>query len=219
MTPREIKNIPVSVHQRLLDRARKSGRPFNSLLQYYAMERFLYRLSESPHADSFLLKGALMLQVWRVPVLRHTLDIDLLGRVDNDTANIATIVRGVCAQSVPDDGMIFDPDTVNVSPITADAEYVGVRATFKGSLGKARVPMQIDIGIGDFVVGAAENLPQADCAWFDCLPITTARRTVLDLAEDHADPITLGQAVKQGIERGLFTRRDVGPAIRASGRA
>jgi len=77
-------NIPASVRQRLLNRARSDRRPFNELLQYYAMERFLYRLSQSAHADRFILKGALMLRVWRAPELRPTMDIDLPGRTSNE---------------------------------------------------------------------------------------------------------------------------------------
>ncbi|MCL4491545.1 MAG: nucleotidyl transferase AbiEii/AbiGii toxin family protein, partial [Nitrospirae bacterium] len=81
-------NIAASVRQRLLNLARKDQRPFNELLQYYAMERFLYRLSQSSHAERFILKGALMLIAWRSPVSRSTMDIDLLGRTSNNEADI-----------------------------------------------------------------------------------------------------------------------------------
>jgi hypothetical protein len=54
------KNIAASVHQRLLNKARESSRPFNEILQYFAIERFIYRLCKSPYADRFVLKGALM---------------------------------------------------------------------------------------------------------------------------------------------------------------
>lgn len=60
---RDVVNLVASVHQRLLNRAKASGRPFDELLQRFAIERFLYRLSKSRHADSFVLKGALMLSV------------------------------------------------------------------------------------------------------------------------------------------------------------
>lgn len=73
------KNITASLRQRLLNKARETGRPFNELLQYFAMERFLYRLSKSPYANDFVLKGALMLIVWNAPLSRPTMDIDLLG--------------------------------------------------------------------------------------------------------------------------------------------
>ena len=78
------KNIPSSVRQRLLNRAKSHRRPFNELLQYYAIERFLYRLSQSSHADRFILKGALMLRVWLSPEVRPTMDIDMLGRTSNE---------------------------------------------------------------------------------------------------------------------------------------
>lgn len=78
----------MSVHDRLLNRAKRSKRPFGELLQYYAMERFLYRLSQSRHADRFILKGALMLRVWQSSELRPTMDIDLLGRTSNKEAEI-----------------------------------------------------------------------------------------------------------------------------------
>ncbi len=67
------RNAAASVRQRLINRAKSDKRPFNELLQYYAMERFLYRLSQSAHADRFILKGALMLRAWRSPEFRPTI--------------------------------------------------------------------------------------------------------------------------------------------------
>jgi len=71
------KNIAASVHQRLLNKARESSRPFNELLQHFAIERFIYRLSKSPHAGKFVLKGALMFLTWTGsmsrPLYYHTL--------------------------------------------------------------------------------------------------------------------------------------------------
>ena len=66
MKHRKVTNVAASVRQRLLNEARATGRPFNELLQYFAMERFLYRLSKSPHSEKFVLKGALMFPTWDV---------------------------------------------------------------------------------------------------------------------------------------------------------
>lgn len=148
---RDIKNVPASVRQQLLNRAHATHRPFNELLQHYAMERFLYRLAQSAHVDRFVLKGALMMLVWQVPVSRPTMDIDLLGFVDNDVDTIVGVIREVCGQHVEDDGMVFDPGTVEGGRIAEDAEYHGVRVRFRGHLGTARVLIQIDIGFGDAV--------------------------------------------------------------------
>lgn len=147
----QLKNISASIHQRLLNKARETKRPFNELLQYYAMERFLYRLSRSPHAKKFILKGALMLSVWKVSALRSTRDIDLLGRVENNIAVLSDVTKEICLQKVEPDGLVFDPASIAGEHITEDADYEGVRIRFRGSLGAARVAMQIDVGFGDVI--------------------------------------------------------------------
>ena len=158
MTRRPLKNVVHSVHQRLLNKAKEEGRPFNELLQYYAMERFLYRLSRSSHANAFMLKGALMLTVWRAPVTRPTRDIDLLGRMDNAPDAVAAVMREVCAQDVEPDGLDFDAASVRGKTIAEDADYRGVRVLFDGQLGNARVSMQVDVGFGDVVSGAQDRV-------------------------------------------------------------
>ena len=154
MTKRGTTNIAASVHQRLLNLAKSGGRPFNELLVYYAIERFLYRLSISRHAESFVLKGALTLLVWKTPVTRPTRDIDLLGRTSNDLKAIRVLMAEVCQQAVGDDGLIFDPASVTTDRIAEDADYEGVRASFEGKLGNARIAMQIDIGFSDVITPA-----------------------------------------------------------------
>ena len=146
---RNVTNIAASVHQRLLNTARETNRPFNELLQRFAIERFLYRLSKSRHADRFVLKGALMLSVWGGAASRPTKDIDLLGRIDNNLEYIAQAISDVCEVDVQEDGMVFDAESVTAARITEEAEYQGVRVRLKAALGNARVSMQVDIGIGD----------------------------------------------------------------------
>ncbi len=158
MTKNPIKNLAVSIHQRLLNKAKQDGRPFNELLQFYAIERFLYRLSNSSYSEKFVLKGALMLTVWKSPRVRPTMDIDLLGRTPNDEEVITQIFREVCAQEVEPDGMTFDAETVSTSPITEEAEYRGIRALARGNLSNARVNIQIDIGFGDVVTPNAARI-------------------------------------------------------------
>lgn len=150
--PADRRNIAATVHQRLLKRARESSRPFNEILQHYALERFIYRLSRSPHAEKFILKGALMFAAWSGLGSRPTMGIDLLGRIGNNLDGIADAMREACAGEVEADGMIFHGETVTTARITEDAEYEGVRARLQGSLGNARVHIQVDIGFGDVIV-------------------------------------------------------------------
>ena len=145
------RDLGASVRQRLLNQSRAQNRPFQELLQYFAMERFLYRLARSPYADQFILKGALLLTAWRAPLSRPTIDIDLAGRTNNDLEHIKEITSAVCQASVEPDGIEFNRDSIEVSRIKEDADYEGVRVQFHATLARARIPMQLDIGFGDII--------------------------------------------------------------------
>ncbi len=127
MTRRPPQNIPSLLRQRLLIKARETRRPFGELLQYFAMERFLYRIFKSRYAEKFVLKGALMLTVWEAPFTRPTMDIDLLGRIDNSIESIVQVIREICRQEVDPDGLEFDIATIEAERITEDAAYEGIR--------------------------------------------------------------------------------------------
>jgi hypothetical protein len=146
------RNVAASVHQRLLNRARAEERPFNELLQYFALERFLYRLGRSPYRDQLVLKGAMMLTAWGGVFPRPTRDIDLLGRMDNAVSHVVSIIQEICEQDAMDDGLHFAAETVSGERIIEIADYEGVRIRFTAYLGSARIPMQVDIGFGDSVV-------------------------------------------------------------------
>ncbi len=146
-----IKNIGASVQGRLQNKAKETNRPYAEVLQYYGMERFLYRFSQSDYAEQFILKGALMFTVWDIPERRTTVDIDFLGRIDNKVENIESLVRDVCKIKVPADGLVFDAKTVKGQRIKENADYEGVRVKFFGFLEKSKIPMQIDVGFGDVI--------------------------------------------------------------------
>jgi len=151
MTKRRIKDVSRSVHQRILNLAKQTDRRFNDLVQYYAGERWLYRLSRSRYNDRFVLKGALMLLVWDTPVMRPTRDIDLLGRISNNLESVRSVIAEICQTEVDDDGLSFDAKSVTTERIAEDADYEGVRAKFPARLGTTRIAMQIDIGFSDVI--------------------------------------------------------------------
>jgi len=100
LTKTRVKNGAASVRQRLLHKSRSDARPFQELVQYYAMERFLYRLTKSQHANQFILKGALLLQIWQKPEIRSTMDIDLLGRASNTESDLISNVINIISVDV-----------------------------------------------------------------------------------------------------------------------
>jgi hypothetical protein len=152
MSNHPTKNVPASVHQRLLNLARETNRPFNELLQYFTIQRFLFRFSRSPYAEQFVLKGAQMLQAWNAPLARPTMDIDMLGRVSNTIENLESIVRACATVEVDPDGVEFDPQSVRGEVIVKGKEYEGVRIRLRGTLGKIKLSVQVDVGFGDIVV-------------------------------------------------------------------
>lgn len=140
-----------SVHQRLLNKARETDRPFNELLQYYAMEKFLLRMSKLPNAEDFVLKGALLLRAAGISELRATRDIDVLKYGSSAISDIEEIFRECCNISIEGDGLAFDPDSVEGEEIREQEEYDGIRVKVRGNLGNARITIQIDLGFGDVI--------------------------------------------------------------------
>lgn len=153
-----IKNLAASVHQRLLIKARESARPFNELMQRFAIERFVYRISKSRHADRFFLKGALMLHAWMGPASRPTRDIDLLGEIDNSITVVAAAMKDACEMEIEPDGLAFHAASLTAERITEGAEYKGVRCRIRGNLGKAVFSLQIDIGFGDVIIPGPKRI-------------------------------------------------------------
>jgi predicted nucleotidyltransferase component of viral defense system len=149
VSTRKITNVAASVHQRLLARSHATGAEPNDTFLRYALERFLYRLAVSPHASSFMLKGATLFTVWEEDPHRATRDIDLLGFGEDSAERLSAVFADVCRVSVPDDGMTFDPASMTVSDIREGQTYQGKRVRLAAKLGTARYAVQIDIGFGD----------------------------------------------------------------------
>ncbi len=150
-------DLAASVRQRLLNRAKERGDDFQLVLTWYGIERLLYRLSHSRHADAFILKGAMLFSLWSGEAHRPTRDLDLLGFGDARVSRMEEVMREVC--QVPcDDGLEFDPASVRGEEIRSPDEYDGVRIKLVGRLAGARVPLQVDIGFGDAVVPPAETI-------------------------------------------------------------
>lgn len=151
------KNLPASIRQKLLNHAKQQGREFDEVLKHYGIERVLYRLSISEYAGLFVLKGAQLLRAWNSTAFRPTRDLDLLGRTPNSLESLIKVVNSLFLETV-EDGLKFDPATVQAERIKEDADYQGVRVTFYVYLDRARIPIQIDIGFDDIVTPGPEEI-------------------------------------------------------------
>lgn len=150
------KNITASILARLRNQAEIMERPYAEILQYFGMERFLYRLSKTKYAGKFVLKGGLLFYVWNSPLRRPTRDIDFRGYVSSDEANLVKIFNSIMEESVPEDGVVFDADSLSMEETQIDADYIGIRVKLTALLERTRIPLQIDIGFSDELASRAE---------------------------------------------------------------
>jgi hypothetical protein len=146
------RDVAASVRARLLNRAKERGEEFELTLTRFAAERLLFRLGESPARDRCILKGASLLSAWLSNPYRATRDVDVLatGRVDDEA--IRSLIEAICAVPCSEDGLRFDLSHLGIETIRPEDEYSGKRARFGAFLGKARIAVQLDIGVGDAVV-------------------------------------------------------------------
>ncbi|MEJ1966779.1 MAG: nucleotidyl transferase AbiEii/AbiGii toxin family protein [Gammaproteobacteria bacterium] len=152
MSAKETKNVVASVLARLRNSSKSSGSPFQQVLQQYAIERLLYRISKSKHAKSVILKGALLLKTIGIPSARPTLDIDMLRQGKADSATLVALIKDCAALEVDADGLIFLADSVVAEQITKDSEYQGTRILMDARMENVRLRVQVDFGVGDVMV-------------------------------------------------------------------
>ena len=151
-------NLPASIRQKLKNHADQTGESvFQRVLDRYAIERLLYRISQSDFQDKFLLKGATLFTLWGGGPHRATRDLDLLSFGSNQIPDLVDIFKTIISIPDPTDGLCFDPENIKGALIKEDQEYEGVRIQLLAKLGNIRLPIQIDIGFGDAMVPGPEE--------------------------------------------------------------
>jgi predicted nucleotidyltransferase component of viral defense system len=152
MSGKEMKNVAASVLARLRNISKSSGAPFQQVLQQYAIERFLYRISKSTHAQGVVLKGALLLKTIGIQGARPTMDIDMLRKGKADQASLVALVKDCATLEVEPDGLIYIADSAVAEEITKISEYKGTRIRMDARIDNVRLKIQIDFGVGDIMV-------------------------------------------------------------------
>jgi hypothetical protein len=152
-SPRAPSNPAASVRARLLNLSRQRNTEFQLVLSEFAIERLLYRLGDSRHADRFILKGAMLFKLWPEASCRASWDVDLLGRGGRGIADVVAAIRDICAIGC-DDGIVFDASSINAEEIAAGDECAGVRVRLEARLAQARIPVRVDVGFGDAITPA-----------------------------------------------------------------
>jgi len=150
-------NIAASIRDRLLNLSRKRKEQYNYLLTVYVGERLLYRLSQSPYQQQYILKGATLFKVWNGEPHRATKDLDFLSFGNNEVEHIEKVFKEICLIECEEDGIIFLPESIKAQVIKEDQQYEGVRVEIVGKLGTNLCKLQVDIGFGDVVTPDAKE--------------------------------------------------------------
>ncbi len=142
------------IKSQLLKIARERKVQLEQILGHYAIERLLYRLSISKHKERFLLKGAMLFTAWELSEFRTTRDLDLLGFGDSTPQSMQETFKELFSLEYSEDGILFLADSLQMEEIRKEEDYTGVRIKCFAKLHTAKIPVQIDIGIGDAVYPA-----------------------------------------------------------------
>lgn len=153
-----MKDLAASVQARLRNEARAAGEDFQLVLTRYGIERFLYRLVAAGYGDRFVLKGAQLLFFHLKERFRPTRDVDLMAYEMSTPEELTHIFQEIGTVSVEPDGLEFDAATVQADPIRTHDEHGGVRVKLRAALGRARIPLQIDVGFGDAITPAPQRI-------------------------------------------------------------
>lgn len=202
-------NASASILARLLALAKQCGDDYSLLLNRFGMERLLARVSLSPHADRFLLKGALLFALWYGTPHRATKDADLLGFGPDDEANLIATFREVAAIDL-NDGIVFDPDSVKADAIREDNTYGGTRITLVGRIGSARCTLQVDVGFGDAVTPGPQTAAYPTLLGDFPAPTLRVYPVYTVIAEKYQAMVMLGQAnsrMKDFFDLAVIARR------------
>lgn len=155
---KEKTNLPESVYKRLKNISIAQTRPMQEVLRYYAMERFLYRLSISSYKNLFFLKGGLLFMVWNPHIYRATIDIDFLAKIKNSADNILKTIKEICFIKSEPDGIEFNISDIKISENQLEAKYQGLSVKFYAHLFTAKILLKIDIGFNDAIHPKPANI-------------------------------------------------------------
>lgn len=155
---REIHNVGESVRARLTNETRRTQTDFQLIVRRYFFERFLARLSASEARNRFILKGAMLFQVWSDNPYRATTDLDLLRRGPTGLDSIRRDVVAVLTTKIEDDGVAFDSERIEFAEIRAGDDSPGIRCHFEATLTSIRDMLQIHLGTADVVSPQPETI-------------------------------------------------------------
>lgn len=166
-------DMAASVLARLKNKAKAGGISYQQCLQLFFQEEFLRKLSASKYKDNLILKGGLFIYTLTNFESRATVDVDFMLRgLSNDMVRMDEIIAEILAVPTGNDFITFK--ALPTEPIAANRKYHGVSTQITGYIKNVRVPLSVDIGVGDIIVpGAKARTIKTQLEGFDAPEIMT----------------------------------------------
>lgn len=185
-------NLSATYHQKIFNKAKQQARSFSEILQYYANERFLFRLGKSAYRQKFILNGAMDFILAEAESVPISAEIAQGVPRSNSVGSLVAIVKEICELSVENDGLDFSPATVHGFTLKEEAEVQGVRILFTCYLGSITTPMQLDFIFNNEL--KAEPVDFQFPLMFDALEPANIRALPVEvvIAQKFQSIITLG---------------------------
>ncbi len=185
-------NLSATYHQKIFNKAKQQARSFDEILQYYANERFLFRLGKSAYRQKFILNGAMDFILPEAEGAPLSAEITQSANRGYSVGSLVAIVKEMCELSVENDGLDFSPATVHGFTLKEEEEVQGVRILFTCYLGSITTPMQLD-----FLCSSVVNSDPVDFQFplmFDALEPANIRALPFEavIAEKFRSILTYG---------------------------
>ena len=141
---------PRQLKDKIRNAEQKYNLPANTLLNYYMMERFLCRLSNSEYCDNFIIKGGFLISSLIGIDMRSTMDIDTtIKGIPVNEESIRKIIEGVIKIDL-EDNIIWEIEKIR--SIHEAGEYDDFRITLIATFFNMQTPIKIDITTGDRII-------------------------------------------------------------------
>lgn len=143
-------------------------------MRRYAYERMLSVMAENGMSEGFCIKGGMLLgTMFKGRLLRPTEDLDLNGlRIGMSIRDMGADLRKIAAIHSGNDGLRFDIDSLKIVKNRDDDIIKGGKLHLMAYIGKARIPLKIDIGYGNPITPGVEmiKMPTLIPGLIDAIP-------------------------------------------------
>jgi hypothetical protein len=142
----------------LAEHSHRTGRPLDETVRHHVLEGVLRRLSRSPNAGDFVLRGSMLTRAWVAPRVRVADDLDFVGTFPHDVDDTARRFAPALSTAEIEDGVCIEVQSFRARGIWLNTAFPGVRLSVRAGFGHADRMLQIDVGFNDPLIPSAQRM-------------------------------------------------------------